>query len=113
MEKNAKETKYMYILTLLFLSVLLTALAVVYSAFLYRQNFIELKKHVDIESELLAKQGRLFLEESALSSPLIIERRAIQELGMQFPSVKTLKIISPEPVSLALEYSNSTEVIGD
>ena len=85
--------------TMIFLIVLvvMSALAVAYSSHLNRQSFIALKQAISLHTELEITQGKLLLEQSAWTSPAVIESYAENQLGMHVPNASQVVIVSPSP----------------
>ncbi len=73
------------LLALLFIGVTASALAVAYVSFENRQLFMELQRLEVEQQHLQTRLGQLLLEESAWSSPALIEQLARREMGMSVP----------------------------
>ena len=74
------------LLLVLFIAVTVSALAVAYVSFENRQLFMELQRLEVEQQQLQTRLGQLLLEESAWSSPAIIEQLARREMGMSVPA---------------------------
>jgi cell division protein FtsL len=79
-------------LTLLLL-VVVSALGVIYSTHVSRQQFSELQQMVWEENELNVEWGQLLLEESAQSSHNRVERLARTKLKMSMPELDNAVIV--------------------
>jgi len=78
---------------ILFMAVLISALAVVYCTNQYRMNLSQLE-HAKSEAAALELQwGQLLLEQASLSAPSMIERQAQDELNMTMPTSKQTTIV--------------------
>ena len=73
------------LLALLFAAVTASALAVAYVSFENRQLFMQLQRLETEQQHLQTRLGQLLLEESAWSSPALIEQLAAEEIGMSVP----------------------------
>ena len=74
------------LLGLLFVAVTLSALSVAYVGFENRQLFMQLQQLEAEQQQLQTRLGQLLLEESAWSSPALIEQMARREMGMSVPA---------------------------
>lgn len=83
------------LVVLLLALVTASALAVVYSTFKNRQLFIELQQLEGQERHMQIELGKLLLEESAWSSPAVVEQLARRELSMQEPGAKDIVLAGP------------------
>lgn len=83
------------ILGLIFVMVLTSAVAVVYTKHLTRRLFIELQDLQARRDELEIEWGRLQLEQSALTTHSRLERLARERLNMQLPAPETTVVVQP------------------
>lgn len=79
---------------LLWLAVLVSALAVVYSAFDTRNQFNELENLRSERNALQVEWGKYLLEESAWASFERIEKTAMETLGMKIPDGQQLVVVA-------------------
>jgi cell division protein FtsL len=77
----------------LFLTVLISALAVVYCTNQYRMNLSELEHFRTQTSALELQWGQLLLEEASMTAPSTIEQKANERLNMLMPESKQITII--------------------
>lgn len=80
------------VISILLLLLAVSALGVVFNGYQHRQLFIGLQSLQQQESELKVQFGRLKLEESAWSSPALIEELAMSQLSMRVPKNSQLNI---------------------
>jgi len=85
--------KGLLITGMLLLLVVLSAIGVVYSSHLSRQLFAEQAILLDRNDQIQLEWAQLLLEQSAWSSPNRIESVAGEELGMEIPKTKDIKLI--------------------
>jgi cell division protein FtsL len=81
-------SKYMFLQTILIFSILMSALAVVYTINIHRLTcsqlqFAEAKAH-----QLQLQWGQLLLEQASLATPARVEKMAIEQLHMVLPANK-------------------------
>jgi cell division protein FtsL len=84
-----------FIVPLLLVALLTTALAVIYSKYQSRQLFVEIQ---NLERELdfyTVEWGQLQLEQTTLAEPNRIERLARSKLGLVMPVRKQIVYIKP------------------
>ncbi|SDW10322.1 cell division protein FtsL [Aidingimonas halophila] len=79
----------------LLLLLLGTALAVITSAHLTREQYARLQRLEQEADQLQTEWGQLLLEESAWSSPARIEKLAGERLDMRLPDVNEAEVIRP------------------
>ncbi|MDE1462783.1 cell division protein FtsL [Spartinivicinus poritis] len=82
-------------LTLLFLLVVISALAVVYVSHLNRQQFNLLQAELTLQSEAQVKWGQLLLQHSTLTTPSRLDKIATGKLAMHIPSSEEMVIVKP------------------
>jgi cell division protein FtsL len=71
----------------LVLAVLASSMAVVYSKYLWRTEFVELQKLEYTRDKLNEEWGRLLLEQSTWASPARVEQQSRLRLNMIVPTV--------------------------
>lgn len=81
---------------LLMLTVIVSALAVVNTSYQHRQTFHELQQSRDLTNSLDVQWEQLLIEQSTFGLEGRIERRAMEELGMQLPDWATIKMVRHE-----------------
>ncbi|MGD9662623.1 MAG: cell division protein FtsL [Porticoccaceae bacterium] len=79
----------------LWLVVILSALAVVYASHRCRLLYSELAILQQTENNLQVAWGQYLLEQSSLASLSRIEKIAINELGMRVPEIKEVIMVQP------------------
>ncbi|WP_236645421.1 cell division protein FtsL [Aidingimonas lacisalsi] len=72
-----------------------SALAVITTAHLTREQYARLQRLEQEEDQLQTEWGQLLLEESAWSSPARIEKLASERLNMRLPDVNEAEVIRP------------------
>ena len=85
----------------LLLAVAVSALVVVYISYSNRQLFAELQQLQAAEAALQLQRGQLLLEESAWSSPAVIEKIARSQLVMAPPTARQLSVVIDPALALA------------
>lgn len=70
----------------LWLAVLMSALAVVYSTNNYRETFTELKMAERTEQNLQLRWGQLLLEQASLATPARVQELATEKFQMLVPT---------------------------
>ena len=80
---------------LLAVSVMASAVMVIYVSHQNRQVFADYQALVGHRDELKAEWGRLLLEESSLAAHSRVEQIAANRLGMQVPEIKQVILVSP------------------
>jgi cell division protein FtsL len=86
-------SKSMYLLVFLLLTVLLSALAVVYSTNAYRLTFSQLEQEQQQAHHLELQRGQLLLEQTSLATPARVQELAIDKLKMVLPSPKNTYLL--------------------
>lgn len=79
--------RHPWLVVLLALAVLASAMGVVYAKFLSRKYFVQLQQLRAEHEEVDIQWGRLQLEESSLAAYFRVEAKARGELGMHIPRV--------------------------
>ncbi|MCW8886430.1 MAG: cell division protein FtsL [Motiliproteus sp.] len=75
--------------------IVFSALAVIYSAYLYRQLFNEQQQMLQVRDELQVEWGQLLLEQSALAAHSRIETIVTKKLGMYVPAPNEIVVVRP------------------
>ena len=70
------------------LSVLMSALAVVYVTNFHRITFAQIEKEEEHSHQLQMQWGQLQLEQASLSSPARVQKLAVERAGMVYPTDK-------------------------
>lgn len=83
------------LLLLLFICMLISAMAVTYVAHWNRQLLNELYQQLNTRDKAQAEWGRLVLEQSTWTAHSRIEQLATEQLGMQVPSALDVKLVKP------------------
>jgi cell division protein FtsL len=81
------------VLVLVFVALILSALTVIYSAFLYRQGFNAYQQQLHQRDALDVEWGQLLLEQSALAAHSRIEKMVTQRLDMYVPSPDEIVVV--------------------
>ena len=79
----------------LFIAVVVTALAVTYSSHLNRQAFHQLQTELMIKNELLEEWGQLLLQHSTLTAHGRVDAVAREQLGMDVPAPSQVQVVRP------------------
>jgi len=82
----------LFILTIV---VILTSMAVVYSKYSWRTEFVTLQKLEQTRDKLNEEWGRLLLEQSTWASPTRIEQQSRTRLKMIVPTADMTVIVQP------------------
>lgn len=88
-------TVRLFLLVVLVLSVVGTAVGVVYARQQHRLAYIELSRLQAERDELDIDFSRLQLEQATWSEPNRIEQVATERLGMQFPEAADVVVLRP------------------
>ena len=83
----------LFLLACLWLAVIVSALAVVYSGYLVRQATDELESLRHRGSELKIISGQYQLEESTWANYARVEKLAVESLGMSVPSTEGMVMV--------------------
>lgn len=81
------------VLVLVFIAFILSALTVIYSAFLYRQGFNTHQQLFQQRDALDVEWGQLLLEQSALAAHGRVEKMVTQRLDMYVPSPDEIVVV--------------------
>ena len=79
----------------LWLSILVSALTVVYVGHRCRLLVSELAEKQQTESRLQTAWGQYLLEQSSLATLTLIEKKAEQDLDMRVPKIQEAKMVQP------------------
>lgn len=82
---DIRVSKQLFLQIVLLISVLLSALAVIYTTNIYRVSFSQLQQANQREHELQLQWGQLLLEQASLETPARVEQLARQKLQMNLP----------------------------
>jgi len=80
---------------LLFIAVLVSAIAVSYSAHWNRQLLNALYSELSVRDKAQAEWGRLILEQSTWTAHSRIEALATDQLKMRIPNAADIRMVSP------------------
>jgi cell division protein FtsL len=83
------------LMLVLFIAVLLSAIAVSYSAHWNRQLLNELYGELSVRDKAQAEWGRLILEQSTWTAHSRIETLAADQLKMQIPAAAEVRLVAP------------------
>lgn len=86
---DMRMSKSLYMLTFLVISILLSALAIVYSTDGYRSTFSQVELQEQQTHHLQLQWGQLLLEQASLATPARVEELARNKLKMDFPASKS------------------------
>lgn len=84
-----------FLLLMLFIAVLVSALAVSYSAHWSRQLLNELYSELHVRDRAQAEWGRLILEQSTWTAHNRIEIIASERLKMRIPDAAEVRLVAP------------------
>lgn len=83
------------LMLVLFIAVLLSAIAVAYSAHWNRQLLNELYGELSVRDKAQAEWGRLILEQSTWTAHNRIETLAADQLKMHIPQAADVRLVAP------------------
>lgn len=83
------------LMLILFVGVLVSAIAVAYSAHWNRQLLNELYGELSVRDKAQAEWGRLILEQSTWTAHSRIETLASEQLGMLVPQAADVRLVKP------------------
>lgn len=83
------------LMLVLFISVLVSAIAVAYSAHWNRQLLNELYGELSVRDKAQAEWGRLILEQSTWTAHSRIETLATDQLKMHIPEAADVRLVAP------------------
>ncbi|MCW8398284.1 cell division protein FtsL [Legionella sp. PATHC038] len=81
-------SKSLYMLIILLVAVLVSALAVVYSTNSYRVTLNKVEQQEQLTHYLQLQWGQLLLEQASLATPARVEELATEKLQMVLPTAK-------------------------
>ena len=84
-----------FLMLLLFVGVLVSAVAVSYSAHWNRQLLNELYGELSVRDKAQAEWGRLILEQSTWTAHSRIETLASEQLKMHIPEAGAVRLVAP------------------
>jgi cell division protein FtsL len=84
-----------FFMLMLFIAVLVSAIAVSYSAHWNRQLLNSLYAELSIRDKAQAEWGRLILEQSTWTAHSRIEALATEQLKMKIPNAADIRMVSP------------------
>lgn len=94
--KDMHMSKSIYLLIVLLIAVLLSALGVVYTTNAYRLTFSQLQQE-EQQTHLLEMQwGQLLLEQASLATPARVQELAVDKLRMTLPTTKNTYLLHPQ-----------------
>jgi cell division protein FtsL len=85
----------LFLVVVLLLAVITTAVGVVHARQQHRMAYIELSRLLAERDELDIEFSRLQLEQATWSEPNRIEQVATERLGMQFPEAADVVVLRP------------------
>lgn len=92
---NLSRPRMFLLLAALWLAVLASSAAVVWSKHQSRQLFVELQRQLARRDALDEEASKLLLEQSAWSAPGLVEQVAINKLHMATPPVQQVQLVRP------------------
>ncbi|MCS3466406.1 cell division protein FtsL [Pseudomonas sp. JUb42] len=84
-----------FIMLLLFIAVLVSAIGVSYSAHWNRQLLNSLYSELSVRDKAQAEWGRLILEQSTWTAHSRIEQLATDQLKMRIPNAADIRMVAP------------------
>lgn len=90
---DMKMSKSFYMLIVLLMAVLLSALGVVYSTNSYRITFSQVQQEQQQTHALQLQWGKLLLEQASLATPGRVEELAVDKLKMILPTKQNTYIL--------------------
>lgn len=81
-------SKSLYVIIILLVAVLVSALTVVYGTNSYRSTFSQVEQQEQQAHYLQLQWGQLLLEQASLATPARVEELAIEKLNMRLPTSK-------------------------
>ncbi|MGB0712645.1 MAG: cell division protein FtsL [Gammaproteobacteria bacterium] len=85
----------LFVLSLLSVAVISSALAVVYAKHLQRKSWMAIEVEQQQQAELDIEWARLQLEESAVATDGVVEKIARERLAMRLPAPEEVRVVSP------------------
>lgn len=88
-------SKSVYMIIVLLLAVLISALGVIYSTNSYRSTFSQVQQEVQQTHNLQLQWGQLLLEQASLATPARVQELATEQLKMGLPNAKNTYLLHP------------------
>ncbi len=95
MVAHSGSARHSLVSSLLSLSIVATALGLIYSSHLCREYYAELQRIEANRWQLEEEYSRLILEHGTLASPHRVQRLASDELGMSAPTIDQRRVVLP------------------
>ncbi len=86
-------SKSIYLLVVLLIAVLMSALGVVYTTNSYRYTFSQVQQEEQQTHHLQLQWGQLLLEQASLATPARVQELATQRLDMILPTSKNTHLL--------------------
>ncbi|MEB5233807.1 cell division protein FtsL [Pseudomonas aeruginosa] len=84
-----------FLMLLLYIGLLLSAIAVAYSTYWNRQLLNSLYSELSVRDKAQAEWGRLILEQSTWTAHSRIESLAVEQLRMRVPDSAEVRMVAP------------------
>ncbi|NQB19098.1 cell division protein FtsL [Pseudomonas aeruginosa] len=84
-----------FLMLLLYIGLLLSAIAVAYSTYWNRQLLNSLYSELSVRDKAQAEWGRLILEQSTWTAHSRIESLAVEQLRMRVPDLAEVRMVAP------------------
>ncbi|HGN2737252.1 TPA: cell division protein FtsL [Pseudomonas aeruginosa] len=84
-----------FLMLLLYIGLLLSAIAVAYSTYWNRQLLNSLYSELSVRDKAQAEWGRLILEQSTWTAHSRIESLAVEQLHMRVPDPAEVRMVAP------------------
>ncbi|WP_105750707.1 cell division protein FtsL [Pseudomonas aeruginosa] len=84
-----------FLMLLLYIGLLLSAIAVAYSTYWNRQLLNSLHSELSVRDKAQAEWGRLILEQSTWTAHSRIESLAVEQLRMRVPDPAEVRMVAP------------------
>jgi cell division protein FtsL len=88
-------SKSIYMLIILLIAVLVSALGVIYTTNSYRSTFSQVQQEEQQTHHLQLQWGQLLLEQSSLATPARVQEFATEKLRMTLPTAKNTYLLHP------------------
>jgi cell division protein FtsL len=88
-------SKSIYMLIILLVAVLISALGVIYSTNSYRSTFSQVQQEEQQAHRLQLQWGQLLLEQSSLATPARVQEFATEQLKMTLPNSTNTFLLHP------------------
>jgi len=93
--EQVNEQKFFWLLVLLVIAIIGSALSVIYAQHINRKSFTVLQALQLERDEMNIEWGQLQLEQSTFATHNVIERAARERLGMELPNQKDIEMLRP------------------